>query len=510
MENIRKRNLDTQFTGDDIRLIYDNFDNRNEGIVDVGAVIKRAEEIEVLDTVAKRDMLEIRAFLADELEKRRRDKQLAEDSDVREGNPSKGAKTKTIRTQGISDDSEDLMKKAIGQKTFDLDVGTEELDHVLDEVFHKEYTKESHSKFARFLRLTNLKLNHVPFYIMRTNELNNLKQRAQSLEEQCANEETLGRLKQLNEKRKPLFVQPNFDPDAAQKSVHALSTSKSLPQLRASTPAPYQSERQIVTPRRAMSPMFSSRNDQLGEISTARYHEPILQDTSYFDQTCSSMEDFAEPVVLTEAKKSKLQNISSFSFEGSPLQSSGMQSSSEFSRDNLNSRSSMIRSRMGLSMGYDDLIVENVDRQQSMTSHYFGSEANLPDTRKEHLDRERKRIARQERAQKNLEITKDRIEYDNLKSHVQALRANQFRNEDTIRYQTAIFLNDMKCFKKQPLQVMAKKPDFTRSDWMWGGNMRESIERPDDRDFTTTYNNSFHKDGYVNDLKLEKKCLIFR
>ena len=33
-------------------------------------------------------------------------------------------------------------------------------------------------------------------------------------------------------------------------------------------------------------------------------------------------------------------------------------------------------------------------------------------------------------------------------------------------------MNDLKCYKKLPLQTMAKKPDLTKSDRMWGGQMK--------------------------------------
>jgi hypothetical protein len=69
------------------------------------------------------------------------------------------------------------------------------------------------------------------------------------------------------------------------------------------------------------------------------------------------------------------------------------------------------------------------------------------------------------------------------------------RNEDHIRYETAIFTNDVKCFRSQPLQIMSRKPFMSRSDKMWGGTsdgaITTSINHDDHRDFSTTYNSSF-------------------
>ena len=58
-----------------------------------------------------------------------------------------------------------------------------------------------------------------------------------------------------------------------------------------------------------------------------------------------------------------------------------------------------------------------------------------------------------------------------------------------INYSTTVFLNDLKSFKKQPLQMMMKKPNLTLSDHMWSGSERTKPQ--EDRNFTTTYSGSF-------------------
>ncbi len=52
---------------------------------------------------------------------------------------------------------DNALKKAIGQKTFDLDIGAEELNEIIDESFRNSDTARSNNKFARFLRM-------VPYY----------------------------------------------------------------------------------------------------------------------------------------------------------------------------------------------------------------------------------------------------------------------------------------------------------------------------------------------------------
>ena len=104
-------------------------------------------------------------------------------------------------------------------------------------------------------------------------------------------------------------------------------------------------------------------------------------------------------------------------------------------------------------------------------------------------DRRRRRAAR---TKANLQITKDRLEMDELQALSRSLQRSKSVNEDQIRYQSTIFLNDLKCYKKQPLTRMARKPNLTKSDRMWGGQISfDSKNERDSRDFNTTFRESF-------------------
>ena len=57
-------------------------------------------------------------------------------------------------------------------------MGHEEMNEVVDDLFStKAYAKESR-KFARYLRPTNMNLKTIPFYDIRTEQLNHMKQHA--------------------------------------------------------------------------------------------------------------------------------------------------------------------------------------------------------------------------------------------------------------------------------------------------------------------------------------------
>lgn len=68
-------------------------------------------------------------------------------------------------------ENDDAIKSAIGQKTFDLDIGSEELNELIEDIYKKKCTKESTESFARYLRMSNLKLHEIPFYDLRKNDL---------------------------------------------------------------------------------------------------------------------------------------------------------------------------------------------------------------------------------------------------------------------------------------------------------------------------------------------------
>ena len=119
---------------------------------------------------------------------------------------------------------------------------------------------------------------------------------------------------------------------------------------------------------------------------------------------------------------------------------------------------------------------------------------NLGDADAKVKQRNERRARRAERTQKNLQVTSDRLELQKLESLARQLRRSQSVNEDQIRYQSTIFLHDLKCYKKQPLTRMSKKPNLTKSDRMWGGQMSfesKSKDKGTSSEFSTTFRDSF-------------------
>jgi hypothetical protein len=100
-----------------------------------------------------------------------------------------------------------------------------------------------------------------------------------------------------------------------------------------------------------------------------------------------------------------------------------------------------------------------------------------------------RRNERYARMKANVDVTTNRLEFDTVEKEVRGLRRDHSRIEDRIRYQTAMFLNDLKCYKSKPLVRMAKKQNINLSDRMWNGTMdRVGAE---DREFKSVYTSSF-------------------
>ena len=93
----------------------------------------------------------------------------------------------------------------------------------------------------------------------------------------------------------------------------------------------------------------------------------------------------------------------------------------------------------------------------------------------------------------NLEVTKTRLEYEALQKEIRAMRRQQSRIEDNIRYKTNVLLQDLQAFRTLPLQRMAKRQNIELAERMWAGSHDKTTVQlvPDERDFRSTYNASF-------------------
>jgi hypothetical protein len=80
------------------------------------------------------------------------------------------------------------------------------------------------------------------------------------------------------------------------------------------------------------------------------------------------------------------------------------------------------------------------------------------------------RDGRFQRAQKNLALSKSYCELEDLKAQMVALQRNERKTQAMLKYESHMFLEDLKLQRKQPLNSMARRPNTVQASSMWGGN----------------------------------------
>ena len=414
-EHLRRRKLDQQLPPEDQELIFEQLNASARGSIDAGLLSRTVDELSGITRHEAGDAHEMREFLEESIEAARKEKEAAKAHD--------GKQEKVIAG------SADLMKKAIGQKSFGLDVGHEEMNDVVDDLFHKKHTQKSHGKFARYLRLTNMNLKTIPFYDIRTEQLDNMKRHAVNVHKLASSPSVAGRLAELQNKRRSrieedAMIHTRYFDEQDRLETEMMGHTGSTPISPVKTPA----DPVTASPLNALEGGLNSHDSSDNALFAA---------TSYEDTAASALGGDFDASMFNSTYREYFP----------PLK---YEPNMPVTRDNL-------------------------------------SDA---DTRVKILnDRRRRRAAR---TKANLQITKDRLEMDELQALSRSLQRSKSVNEDQIRYQSTIFLNDLKCYKKQPLTRMARKPNLTKSDRMWGGQISfDSKNERDSRDFNTTFRESF-------------------
>jgi len=533
-EHLRRRNLDVLLSQEDQDLIFEGLHSTARGSVGVGALLKAVDDgSESTDNSKDREMMEMRNFLAEQLAAKRAGEEAKKQQHLQRGIGGGGGVSPQMT--GKDESKEDiLMKKAIGQKTFDLDIGAEEMNSMVEDMYSKQHTNQSHTKFARYLRLTNLKLHAIPFYDMRSEEVARLKDRVANLHKTITSDEVSGRLKTLKETRRAQIEVDLRNSKLAHStsSTSLMTTSNASPTSRMmshSSSAPLLQTNEGVHMARnlageADSSMSLDTSASAPESPQTQPRRLTVQPSPIAYNRSSNGVDAADFSPIGKVSTSTVSSIvltnsnnpadrQSHAVGGKRLLNREVTDWSKIGHggdciDTESIAESLASQKNGTATSPD----HGLGRYQTTYGLYYpplNYEPSQPITRDlisdadiRYKKKEQKRKSRYERMQANLSVTKDRLECEALDREVRSLRKAQIFNEDLMRYQTTVFLNDMKCYKKQPLQMMAKKPNLTKSDKMWGGHSRFD-KREDDRRFETTYQTSYvHQDSGGEPLNL--------
>lgn len=449
--NIQKHALESELPVDVQRSFFDllKVNESKDGLVPLRSVVRCIDErVNVSDAGYKKDMFALRQYLATELHKYRQD-----NINCVDGKNSEDAANSSGNT-GNKDDM--MLKKAIGLKTFDLDIGAEEFEKLTENAM-KSNSKEN-QKFARYLRMTNLKLSSVPFFDVRTDRLRLLKDQGAGLKQVIADKcDELVDLKKKNDDaiyRTSTFINKSSSTSHVGtndgKNIHSSSSSSSL-----------------LSPIRKPSTIRNLAGEVEGPAGTTGN---ITSEQQY---SSIPQEVVGRPV----GKRMKYQE---------PLDFSRINCGGG-SYDGINT--DMLYRSVNSEM-YPELIYENSkDVRRNVVS-----DASIAWNSKQAL-----RAARYARTKANLDVTATRIQYDEAKDRLRELKRLEKQNNSVVLYQTNAFLNDVKSFKKQPLEIVSKKPHLSKSDSMWGGSMKYIINPNSNSsssaaDMQSTYRSSYNSD----------------
>jgi len=175
-EYLKRNKIEKYISPAERQLIFDSVDPNNKGCVPVREFLRKTEEQEFRDGAHMANMNQLRSFLQEHVEEIRKHRHAR--GHHKHSDHEHRKKKKAVKGE------KDMIKKALGQKTFDIDVDHDELHEAIEHLFSKPMTDHNHAKFARFLRHSNLNLSTIQFYDMRNEELEALKSHAARIDQQ--------------------------------------------------------------------------------------------------------------------------------------------------------------------------------------------------------------------------------------------------------------------------------------------------------------------------------------
>lgn len=99
--------------------------------------------------------------------------------------------------------------------------------------------------------------------------------------------------------------------------------------------------------------------------------------------------------------------------------------------------------------------------------------------------------ARHERTAANLKVIEQHIELDNISRELAHANVNLAKAQDVLKYETTVFLNDLKAFSTREVETRHRKTNDAMFNRMWGGQVHELLSGTSERDFSTTYSNTY-------------------
>ena len=119
----------------------------------------------------------------------------------------------------------------------------------------------------------------------------------------------------------------------------------------------------------------------------------------------------------------------------------------------------------------------------AVTRNTISDAESVSNRRKERFDN------RQRRTQFNIETSKSRVELEEMLTQVLRDRRAENIAKTNLKYVSKLYLDDLKGYKKIPLENMQKRFNKEMFAFTWGDH--QNSDKPDDRDFKTTAESSY-------------------
>ena len=523
-------------TDDEIHLIFEKVDPKHIGKVEVTDFLKKVEENELEESTQSRELRLMKEYLETHVAKKK--------DHISSTTIPEVEKIKQMRSV---ENENNLIHAAVGAKHLSTadEVTYHDFEEVLGDLFddhHTHHISSENNRFARYLRYANVKLANVPFYSMRKMEMDASKQNAVLLHNQLDNPEVLGRLKELEKTRwrsSLSTINSYYDSEDPRHSrtlersksrgtgdfsngevrTGAMALSQSLPNLSLSSPMTEAKEREQPT---ALTHVKKGKNSKPKNFVLDSQKGLSIDDNSSVNsaavdglETSSTKSSSPEKRALKSLRQKTLlfQRPEEFSI---PI----TLPSASNTRPNTGGESNLSRSSSQLKVLEE---LSDNSRQQGGTHYQMNSEDRrflttnakfypqilyepskpprreiLSEAEADSKQREYRRQQRFARKEANLDVTRVRLEYEEVNSRVKELNRLASKNEDKLRYQTHILLDDLRSFKQMPLERIGRRPNLLLSDKIFGGQLDKQTTGvvPENRDFFTTYSSSFTKDVF--------------
>lgn len=532
-----KRNLDIYCSREDQRVIFELMDKDNSGSIPVHDLLSYSNTHDMNDKTFK--LLEIRANIAATLAQRRNAAKLVESAKQQDLSLRRDLRNLDPDSTGYL--TKDVFKEALGPKYLDLKLSDDEINLMFTELEEKRGDKVyiSYDGFTKYLGTVNIDPNMIPFFDAKANLLTGLKMRKSNLENQATDTNRLNHIEHLRSKLE------NYDRQLTEEET--MLASRTSPVLKhrfnASTDswlsykgyAPGEGEfgglgapqpsgtlsRTYPSPggllpslvrtapelQRAYNPKdpenkvgHKSNGNSSQQLQSSSNQYKSLDMSSMSDSMAvythmlelpsgPSLEDFIPH--STTAARTRMKD--STMVVAPPVLDITLDKQIIEGRRHYDKECDWSRIGVGGSgqRTYGEVTALECDPsiRYITTNSIYQSYDRISDAELSSITKAEQRRKRLERTNRSIEINNIRDEYQNLLAEQRRIRRAENSAKQALRYESALYLEDMKKFEKMPLEHMQVKMNKAQYDRMWGSQSK--YDGPENRVFETTASSSF-------------------